>query len=38
MEAREDDFINNLLAVRFEERIGVAWQRPEMFVNLTITT
>lgn len=34
----EDDFINNLLAVRFEERIGVAWQRPEMFVNLTITT
>lgn len=32
----EDDFLNNLLAIRFEERVGLAVERPEMFVNLTL--
>lgn len=32
----EDDFLNNLVAIRFEERVGLAIERPEMFVNLTL--
>ena len=32
----EDDFLNNLVAIRFEERVGLAIDRPEMFVALTL--
>lgn len=32
----DTDFLYNLLAIRFEERLGFAVTRPELFVNLTL--
>lgn len=32
----DTDFNYNLLSIRFEERLGVAWTRPEMFVDVTL--